>query len=347
MKNSIILFAMLIFVLSTFEWNPIYAQNYNVAYIYDTDSSNGLSFRSFLNAADYQTSLIKISEISITNFDSFALIIIDSRSGYGGDWGSPQEVQIIQSSNKPIFALGIGGSCFFQQLGISINWLNSWIVSDTMCNFQRCTKIFVEDTTLSVFNTPYNINFPQPPSAPIIQLYNNSSYIGTYKPNLSDSVLYVGREPIDTLHYSIVAEGELYWLWGFENSPAHMTQIGKELFINIVHHLVDVIPGVNNRQQLSDFSFELIQNYPNPFNPSTKIKYQIPELSFVTLKVYDVLGNEIETLVNEEKPTGTYELTLYAEGLPSGVYFYQLRVTDPESSSGQGFVETKKMILLK
>jgi hypothetical protein len=93
--------------------------------------------------------------------------------------------------------------------------------------------------------------------------------------------------------------------------------------------------------------YNLIQNYPNPFNPSTKIKYSVPFSSKVTIKVFDVLGNEIETLMNEEKPAGTYELTWYAEGLPSGVYFYQLRVTDPESGSGQVFVETKKMLLLK
>ena len=104
--------------------------------------------------------------------------------------------------------------------------------------------------------------------------------------------------------------------------------------------------------------YELKQNYPNPFNPVTKIKYQIPELSFVTLKVYDVLGNEIETLVNEEKPIGSYEVEFNAhsgqvrnlpagrQGLSSGVYFYQLSAV-PSSGSGQAFVETKKMVLLR
>jgi hypothetical protein len=85
--------------------------------------------------------------------------------------------------------------------------------------------------------------------------------------------------------------------------------------------------------------YYLGQNYPNPFNPNTAIKYQIPELSFVTLKVYDVLGNEIETLINEEKQTGTYEITWYAENLASGIYFYRLRTGS--------FVETKKMVLLR
>lgn len=86
-------------------------------------------------------------------------------------------------------------------------------------------------------------------------------------------------------------------------------------------------------------SYILTQNYPNPFNPSTVISYQLPVSSDVTLKVFDVLGNEIETLVNEEKPVGTYEITWYAEQLPSGVYFYQLKAGD--------FISTKKMILMK
>ncbi len=86
-------------------------------------------------------------------------------------------------------------------------------------------------------------------------------------------------------------------------------------------------------------NYILHQNYPNPFNPTTTIKYSIPKLSFITLKVYDVLGSEVATLVNEEKPVGTYELSWNAANLASGVYFYQLKAGS--------YVETKKMILLK
>ena len=92
--------------------------------------------------------------------------------------------------------------------------------------------------------------------------------------------------------------------------------------------------------------FELFQNYPNPFNPSTKIRFTIPsktqsgvEGSLVTLKIYDILGSEVTTLVNEEKSTGSYEILFDGSTLPSGVYFYQLSVGS--------FIETKKMILLK
>jgi hypothetical protein len=83
----------------------------------------------------------------------------------------------------------------------------------------------------------------------------------------------------------------------------------------------------------------LNQNYPNPFNPSTTINYQIPKTSFVTLKVYDVLGNEIETLVSSKKSAGNYEITFNSSNLPSGIYFYRIKAAE--------FTDLKKMVLLK
>jgi M6 family metalloprotease-like protein len=85
--------------------------------------------------------------------------------------------------------------------------------------------------------------------------------------------------------------------------------------------------------------FELLQNYPNPFNPTTRIKYSVVENSLVTLKVYDVLGREIATLINEQHQPGSYEIKWDASNISSGIYFYQLKTRD--------YVETKKMLLLK
>jgi len=85
--------------------------------------------------------------------------------------------------------------------------------------------------------------------------------------------------------------------------------------------------------------YKLSNNFPDPFNPSTKLRYSVPQSSQIQIKIFDILGNEIETLVNEEKPIGTYEIVWYAENLPSGVYFYRLQAGD--------FVEIKKMILLR
>ncbi len=95
----------------------------------------------------------------------------------------------------------------------------------------------------------------------------------------------------------------------------------------------------NNFTQPKEFLLQ--QNYPNPFNPSTSIQYAISSTQFVTLKVYDLLGREVATLVNEEKTAGSYnaQFTMNNVQLSSGIYFYKLQAGD--------FVETKKMILLK
>jgi hypothetical protein len=85
--------------------------------------------------------------------------------------------------------------------------------------------------------------------------------------------------------------------------------------------------------------FELFNNYPNPFNPSTSIKYSIGGKSLVTLKIYDILGREIETIVNKEQTAGSYQVKFDASNLSSGIYLYQLKAGS--------FVNTKKMVLLK
>ena len=132
------------------------------------------------------------------------------------------------------------------------------------------------------------------------------------------------------------------------------SQIDKQLHQGSMWYIDSVFFGpvtyVSKDEIIFPQKYYLHQNYPNPFNPITKIKYEIP-LSppllkgeseaggFVNLKVYDVLGNEITTLVNEEKPAGIYEVEFDGVNLSNGVYFYQL--------TAGSFVETKKMVLLK
>jgi len=86
-------------------------------------------------------------------------------------------------------------------------------------------------------------------------------------------------------------------------------------------------------------SFSLRQNYPNPFNPSTRIAYELPKAGHVSLKVFDLLGREIATLVNEIQPVGSHSVTFNGSALASGIYFYRLQAGD--------FATTKKMVLLK
>ncbi len=98
------------------------------------------------------------------------------------------------------------------------------------------------------------------------------------------------------------------------------------------------VVGANGKQNLPQ-EFLLAQNYPNPFNPTTTIRYSIPQSSFVSIKVYNALGKEVAVLADEEKPAGSYDVEIDATGLPSGIYFYQLKT--------EGYVKTKKMLLLK
>jgi ligand-binding sensor domain-containing protein len=93
----------------------------------------------------------------------------------------------------------------------------------------------------------------------------------------------------------------------------------------------------NSEKVIVDYS--LLQNYPNPFNPNTTIKYSVPKLGFVSIKIYDVLGKEVAALVNENKPAGNYSVQFNANKLVSGIYFYKI-----ESGS---YTQTKKLVLLK
>ena len=93
--------------------------------------------------------------------------------------------------------------------------------------------------------------------------------------------------------------------------------------------------------------FQLSQNYPNPFNPTTAISYQLKANSFVSLKVFDVLGREVATLASGVQQAGSYTVHWDGSALPSGVYFYRLRADNTSQSSGQRFVETRKMVLMK
>ena len=118
------------------------------------------------------------------------------------------------------------------------------------------------------------------------------------------------------------------------------------IYNNVYHYpdtgwvIMNVLPPVMNvENENKPQSYKLAQNYPNPFNPLTKIMYQIPEANLVTIKVYDVLGNEIETLVNEEKIAGNYEVIFDGSALTSGIYYYRIITGN--------FSQTKKMVLLK
>ncbi|PKL84132.1 MAG: hypothetical protein CVV24_01775 [Ignavibacteriae bacterium HGW-Ignavibacteriae-3] len=119
--------------------------------------------------------------------------------------------------------------------------------------------------------------------------------------------------------------------------------IGYDLIYDLVYAKINgkeygTFVGVKGNDMIPG-SYSLSQNYPNPFNPITKIRYSLPAAGFVSLKVYDLVGQEIHMLVNEEKPAGSFEVSFDGKNLASGVYFYKL-------SSGS-FTQTKKFILMR
>ena len=128
-------------------------------------------------------------------------------------------------------------------------------------------------------------------------------------------------------------------------STLSLAVMGTNLFVQTsdnnvwMRPLSELITAVKGKEDQLPAQFRLDQNYPNPFNPSTTINYSIPKAGLVTLKVYDVLGKEVATLVNEEEPSGNYHVQFNTSKLASGVYLYRL-------SEGNS-VMTKKLILLK
>jgi gluconolactonase len=122
--------------------------------------------------------------------------------------------------------------------------------------------------------------------------------------------------------------------WGDEDRKTLYITAGNSIYrIRLV-----AATGVKDYDNIPG-KFELYQNYPNPFNPRTNLSFAIGYSSFVSLKVYDLIGREIATLVNEHKPAGKYEIEFIAEGLPSGIYYYQLKAGN--------FIQTKKLVLIK
>jgi D-alanyl-D-alanine carboxypeptidase len=127
-------------------------------------------------------------------------------------------------------------------------------------------------------------------------------------------------------------------------APSSLNNFISPLNMAISEHLS---VGISNSEISLPAEYSLSQNYPNPFNPRTKISWQSPVGSWQVLKIFDILGNEIATLVDEYKPAGIYEVEFNASSLSSGVYFYQLRIGDPSRGAEQSFVQTRKMLLIR
>jgi hypothetical protein len=206
---------------------------------------------------------------------------------------------------------GIGAAYIFKRDGS--NWVEEEIIVDGQIPAGFGTSVSIKADYLVISASVY--------SGPIC-------YLNIYNKVLNDWVLVYHDEQSGVYGYQTAISNN------FILSAYHWVAQYNE--VNIYEGFS--ISDVDENDQLPN-EFKLSNNYPNPFNPATKIKYTIPELNYVTLKVYDVLGNEIGTLVNNEKPAGIYEVEFNGIDLPSGIYFYRLQAGN--------YFDTKKMVLLK
>jgi aminopeptidase N len=207
--------------------------------------------------------------------------------------------------------------------GDDYNWFfNQWVYGPNHPVYQNTYQI-------SQFDTLWTIH---------LTLNQTQTNAGFFKMPVELKVIF--SDATDSIFSVMNDINDQQFIFEFNKQP---TQLMFDPNNNIVLKVANTVVGIDEDKKILPHKFELEQNYPNPFNPETKIKYSIPKRSKVLINVFDILGSEIITLVNEEKPAGSYEINWNAVsaagGLPSGIYFYRL-------TTGS-YTAVKKMILLK
>ncbi|RPI65082.1 MAG: T9SS C-terminal target domain-containing protein [Ignavibacteriales bacterium] len=253
---------------------------------------------------------------------------VDPEHIYGinfrGLWLSSDTAKTWQKISDEYYFLGSvsfdfinGNDGCYSDVGYNINFTTNAGVS--WMDYELSKYVFVNDYQLvdkDVFGD-YRI-FAAGNDGRILKYIIDNSSPDTY-PNTYTS--------LDLHSISLYMEDRTPHLW-----------VGGDGF-SILHSVTEIVSDIDEKENIVMKDFTLSQNYPNPFNPTTKIRWQSPIGGWQTLKVYDVLGNEVATLVNEYKNAGSYEVNFDASKVSSGIYFYQLQAGS--------FIETKKMLLLK
>jgi hypothetical protein len=183
-----------------------------------------MSFESLLESYGCSTTLIRLGDVATTSLDSYDLIIVTHNTQYEDALSDPNTVAVIENSGKPIVGLGDGGYDFFGELDLSIG--------NPYGGHSSKNGIQVVEPEYSLFSTPYPIEIPDDG---ILQLYTESDSIGIYLwPEVPEIITVIGSEPGDVGYFPLLMEQNRYLLWGFDESPQNMTEIGKRLFINVV-----------------------------------------------------------------------------------------------------------------
>jgi hypothetical protein len=206
-----------------------------------------------------------------------------------------------------------------------VSHLNSLTITDALGN-ARTLRFGVDFPDVDYFSLP-----PLPPPEAFDARFATHRSVENVPPGTSMGILLQGEPP-----FKVKYEVDGSWQIAGNRIADTGTFITNDFTITLSRGSPPV-----------PLKFALEQNYPNPFNPTTVINYQLPVNGFVTLKVYDVLGKEVATLVNEFKEAGYYEVSFDATHLSSGVYFYKLVVSSSNPLQAGSFVTTKKMLLAR
>lgn len=203
----------------------------SVAFIYSTDLDGAQSFEDLLEDNGITVDLVPKANAEAWGYSGYGVIIIGSDTAYGYDWGPESTILAINAAGKPILGLGYGGSSFFQELGLYINWGHS------ATGF--ATSAYVLYPEHQIFNFPNTISIP---ASRVIQLYSTAvptlfEYVPSPQPGVNPLAQGVGY----ISYYLILQEDARYVLWGFTASPAYMTQTGRELFVNIITWMLGYI----------------------------------------------------------------------------------------------------------
>jgi uncharacterized delta-60 repeat protein len=324
-----------------FAATSLYSSNFDFDFVLTRLNYDGQIDNSFGNGGTVITAVSTgddvVSDILI---NSGGRIILTGRSGYPGDFVAARYHNDPFQVNVPFYIVDDiwnQGFIDFSELGDpAVTTVDAVVYSDSIPG-TSFNDSFVASGVASRFYeisvTPQNAGTNSSFNASLRLYYSDFDIQGINENNLklvrltNDGWIYVG---------GTVNTSENY----VEANNVH--DVGVFAFAD-----PDSITNVDSKEDGLVNEFRLEQNYPNPFNPSTKIKYTIPSViasgakqsHFVSLKIYDALGNEVATLVNEYKQGGSYEIEFNAAGLSSGIYFYKLQAG--------GFIETKKMILLR
>ena len=251
----------------------------------------------------------------------------------GYTWGETVEESVQQKIRNYVFD---GGNLLTTEW-LTYHYSSYPTINEILPALYNYDYGYEEETYYKMIDHPISKSLPDSFIVPVDWSYSHT--IRDTAASKNTLTIFTGSFSGDAVVLGHYGSGKIvHWnMAGQYSNDDIWTEPIKVLLINIIQYLVNAV-HVERGITIPE-NFLLDQNYPNPFNPITRVQYAIANNQFVTLKVYDVLGKEVETLVNEEKPVGTYELNWNAANLPSGVYFYRFQAGS--------FVETKKMILLK